>query len=307
MSELAAKWTSNQSGRVAVVTGANSGIGLHAAIGLAAAGAQVILGCRDADRGAGALAEVRRAATEQEPLLLPLDLADLDSIARFAADVGRELPQLDLLVNNAGVMATPRRETAQGFELQFGTNHLGHFALTAQLMPLLKGSPTPRVVTVASLVHRIGRINFDDLNGREHYRRWGAYAQSKLANLLFAYELQSRAVHAGSSLLSLAAHPGYAHTNLQAVAPQMDGRVRHERLYAAVGKRTGQSAAMGALPTLYAATANLRPGAYVGPSGPGELRGEPRVVSSSSSSKDPSTRERLWSVSEELTRVSIAP
>ncbi|CAB4924526.1 unannotated protein [freshwater metagenome] len=305
------RWTAeqvpDQRGRTVVVTGANSGIGLHTAIGLAAAGAQVVLACRDAERGARALAQVSPAATDVAPQLLPLDLASLQSIGAFADALETRFAQVDVLVNNAGVMATPRRETADGFELQFGTNHLGHFALTGALLPLLRAATAPRVVSVASLVHRIGRVDFDDLNAERRYRRWGAYAQSKLANLLFTYELQSRARTAGSPLVALAAHPGYTHTNLQAIAPQMDGRPLKGRVYAAVGSRTGQSAAMGALPTLYAVTMPLRPGAYVGPDGPGEMRGHPRLVSSSRDSKDPVSRRRLWEASERLTDVPVRP
>jgi len=288
----------DQSGRRAVVTGANSGIGLIAARELARRGAHVVLACRDMRKGEAALATVRAAGGDAE--LVPLDLGDLASVRRFAAS--REGP-LDLLLNNAGVMAPPRAETADGFELQLGTNHLGHFALAGLLFGNLQAGRAPRVVTVSSAAHRMGRIDFDDLQGERTYRRWRAYGQSKLANLLFMRELDRRALAAGSPLVSVAAHPGYAATNLQFAAPP-----RHERVVARVlNLLFAQSAEQGALPSLFAATVLGLPGAaYVGPDGRGEARGDPQLVSMSERAQDPETARRLWDVSEALTGVTYA-
>ncbi len=205
----------DQTGRVAVVTGANSGLGLVTARELARAGAQVVLACRNLDKGRAALADVERAATGPAPELEELDLASLDSVRAFAQRFRESHDRLDLLVNNAGVMAPPRRRTADGFELQFGTNHLGHFALTGLLLPAMEGREDARVVTLSSNAHKFGRIAFGNLNGDRRYFRWRAYGQSKLANLLFALELDRRLRASGSTVKSLAAHPGYAATNLQ--------------------------------------------------------------------------------------------
>jgi NAD(P)-dependent dehydrogenase (short-subunit alcohol dehydrogenase family) len=288
----------DQSGRRAIVTGANSGLGLIAARELARKGASVVLACRNMRKGEAALAEVRAAGGDAE--LAQLDLGSLASVREFAASQERPL---DLLLNNAGVMAPPRSETADGFELQLGTNHLGHFALTGLLLDRLEAADAPRVVTVSSGAHRIGKIDFDDLQGERRYRRWGAYGQSKLANLLFMLELDRRARAAGSPLVSVAAHPGYAATNLQFAAPPL-----HERLAMRVlNVVVAQSAGKGALPSLYAATVPDLPGAsYVGPDGPAEQRGDPKLVSMSGRAQDPETARRLWEVSESLTGVSYA-
>ncbi|MBV9313186.1 MAG: SDR family NAD(P)-dependent oxidoreductase [Pseudonocardia sp.] len=287
-------WTTadipDQTGRTVVVTGANSGLGLVTATTLAAAGARVIAACRDVAKGRAAVA---RFAGEIE--VRALDLADLASVEAFAA--GLDGP-VDVLVNNAGVMAVPRRRTKDGFELQLGTNHLGHFALTCRLLPRV----TDRVVTLSSSMHRIGRIRLDDLNWQRGYQRWLAYGQSKLANLMFAYELQHRLLTAGSAVRSMAAHPGYAATNLQShtetVLDQLLGMLNHV---------VGQSAEMGALPTLYAATVvDLPGGSYIGPGGPGEIRGYPRPVGSSGASHDRDVQRALWEASERLTGVRFA-
>jgi NAD(P)-dependent dehydrogenase (short-subunit alcohol dehydrogenase family) len=307
-----AGWTAadipDQSGRVAVVTGANSGIGLVAARELARAGAKVILACRDAGRGGAALADVRGSAAEAATELRQLDLASLTSVREFAQQVSQENQGIDLLINNAGVMAPPRRLTADGFELQFGTNHLGHFALTGLLLGRLLARPEPRVVTVSSGAHRIGRIRFDDLNWERRYERWQAYGQSKLANLLFAYEFQRRAEAGGAPLRSFAVHPGYAATNLQSAGPGTGGGLlaRLNTTMMAIGNRLfAQSDEMGALPTLFAATApDLPGGSFAGPTGLAGQRGYPALVDSSKGSKDPEVARRLWQVSEELTGVS---
>jgi NAD(P)-dependent dehydrogenase (short-subunit alcohol dehydrogenase family) len=231
-----------------------------------------------------------------------LDLADLSSVRSFAE--GWDGP-LDLLVNNAGVMALPHGLTADGFEMQFGTNHLGPFALTGLLIPALLLTARPRVVTVSSGVHRIGRIDIDDLQHERGYGRWRAYGQSKLANLLFAFELQRRADAAGAPLRSLAAHPGYAATNLQTAGPRMEGRRLRECVMRVGNALLGQSAPAGALPQLYAATApDVRGGEYFGPRGPLESRGAPTRVKASARADDEVLAARLWEISEDLTGVT---
>jgi len=277
----------DQSDRTFVVTGANSGIGLAAARELAASGAHVVLAVRDAAKG-----EAAAAGLSGEPEVRALDLADLASVRAFAEGLDRNI---DVLVNNAGVMATPHRTTADGFELQLGTNHLGHFALTGLLLPRIQD----RVVTIASGAHRIGKINFGDLQSERSYRRWLAYGQSKLANLLFMYEFQRRLDAAGSPLRSVAAHPGYAATSLQSHTESIQ-----DRIMAVSNRIFAQSDEQGAWPTLYAATTpDLPGGSYVGPGGFLEQRGNPKLVGSSAAARDEDTARRLWDVSEELTGV----
>ena len=299
------KWTADQipdqSGRVAVVTGANSGLGLITARELARAGARVVLACRNTDKGATALREITAAAPGAQAELAALDLASLESIRSFAQEFTKAHDGLDLLINNAGVMAPPRRTTKEGFELQFGTNHLGHFALTGLLLGALEGRRGARVVTVSSGAHRMGRINFDDLHGERRYRRWRAYGQSKLANLLFALELDRRLRAAGSTIKSLAAHPGYAATNLQsAAAPALDRAVM-----VVTNRLIAQDAEVGALSLLYAATEpGLEGGTYVGPDGMGEQRGHPQPAAvTTRAARDEAVAARLWAVSEEATGV----
>jgi NAD(P)-dependent dehydrogenase (short-subunit alcohol dehydrogenase family) len=299
------KWTADripdQSGRVAVVTGANSGLGLITARDLARAGARVVLACRDTDKGADAMREITARVPEAEAELAALDLASLDSVRSFAREFSDAHDGLDLLINNAGVMAPPRRTTRDGFELQFGTNHLGHFALTGLLLSALDGRSDARVITVSSTAHRMGRINFDDLNGERRYRRWRAYCQSKLANLLFALELDRRLKASASALKSIAAHPGYAATNLQsAAAPMLDRTVM-----AATNLLLAQDAEMGALSLLYAATEpGLEGGAYVGPDGRGEHRGHPQPSAvPTRAARNEAVAERLWAISEQATGV----
>jgi NAD(P)-dependent dehydrogenase (short-subunit alcohol dehydrogenase family) len=302
---MAHRWTAadmpDQSGRTAIVTGANSGLGLATARELARAGATVTLACRDAGKGEAAAGQIRAAVPGAQLEVGVLDLADLGSVREFAARAADARAHLDLLINNAGIMAAPRRLTRDGFESQFGTNHLGHFALTGLLLPALLTAPAPRVVTVSSHLHRRGKMNFDDLQGERKYSRWGAYGQSKLANLMFCFELQRRAAAADRALLSLAAHPGYAATNLQFAAPDRF----YEKAYMWIGNRLfAQSADMGALPTLYAATVpGLPGGTYVGPGGRAEQRGHPKVVTAAGKAYDEQAWERLWEVSEQLTGV----
>jgi len=289
----------DQTGRVAIVTGANSGLGLGTARELARRGALVVLACRNLEKGRAALAEVAAAASGPEPELEELDLASLSSVRSFAERLNQA--HLDLLVNNAGVMAAPRRLTDDGFELHLGTNHLGHFALTDLLLPLMEGREDARVVTLSSNAHKTVRgIAFDNLNGERRYFRWNAYGQSKLANLLFALELDRRLRAQGSTVKSLAAHPGYAATNLQsAAAPVLD------RLLMKVGNAVvAQNDEMGALPILYAATEpGLEGGTYVGPNGIAEQRGHPQIVQPNRAAKDEETARRLWDVSAQLTGV----
>ena len=280
-------------GRLAIVTGANSGLGLQAASALARHGAAVTLAVRDRARG-----EQAAAGTPGNVEVAVLDLADLASVRAFAADWSARHPEgLDLLLNNAGIMAVPRSLTVDGFESQLGTNHLGHFALTGLLLPALVARPGARVVTVSSMAHRMGRMDFDDLTAEAGYRPWQAYGQSKLANLLFTSELQRRLDVHGIRAKSMAAHPGYSATNLGHRAQGRAFMRLSDRLFA-------QSAEMGALPLLYAATVAGLPGnTYVGPDGVLEQRGHPTVVGRSARAQDAAAAARLWDLSEELTGV----
>lgn len=295
------------SAKIIVVTGANSGLGYETTLALAGAGATVILGCRDVARAAEAAAAIRAQHPAARLEVEALDLASLASVAAFADAIAQRHQRLDVLCNNAGVMALPRRLTADGFEMQFGTNHLGHFALTGRLLPLLLRAERARVVTVSSLYHRGGRVRFDDLTWERGYRKWAAYSMSKLANLLFTYELQRRIDAAGRDLMSVAAHPGYAATNLQQAAPRMTGSAAANAFYGFANALFAQSAARGALPQIHACTApEVRGGDFFGPRGPLELWGAPRRVSSSAESHREDAADRLFSVSEALTGVKYA-
>jgi len=306
-----APWTTldipDLSGRTAVVTGANSGLGFESSLALGRAGAKVVLACRDQARGAAALERMRRTSPDADVALVRLDLADLASVGAFAETYRAGHDGLDILLNNAGVMAIPRRETADGFEMQFGTNHLGHFALTGLLFDSLSARPGARVVTVSSQAALMGRLRFDDLQGARRYGRWTAYSQAKLANQLFALELDRRATRHGIDLVSVAAHPGYAATNLQSVGPQMSGSGLMEKLSELGNSVFAQSAADGALPSLFAATApGVGGGRYFGPDGLFGTRGHPAEVSFVRAARDPDSARRLWSVSEELTGVRFS-
>ena len=296
-------------GRVAIVTGGNGGIGLEAARMLAQKGARVLLACRSREKTEAALAELRSSVPGGEFESRPLDLADLASVRAFASAFLDAHSRLDLLVNNAGVMAIPRRETADGFEMQLGTNHLGHFALTALLLERLLATPDARVVNVASGAHRMGKMDFGDLQGARSYRRWAAYGQSKLANLLFTFELARRLDAAGASQKSVACHPGYAATDLQFVGARMDGWKLLELPMRLGNALLAQSARDGALPTVYAALApDVDSGDYIGPDGMGELWGAPRKVGASAQARSETDAHRLWEVSERLTGLrSLAP
>lgn len=291
------------SGRTFVVTGANSGIGYHAALELARRGGQVVLACRNVERGEAAVRRIRQEAPDARTEVMPLDLADLASVRAFADALAERHKSLACLINNAGVMAVPRAETVDGFELQFGVNHLGHFALTGRLMPLLLRAQDARVVTVTSLVYRSGRIRMSDLQWAQRYARWAAYAQSKLANLLFALELDRRLRAGGHAVRSIACHPGYAATNLQHVAPRQTGRAFEGAIMRIGNGLFAQSAAGGALPTLMAATApQVQGGQVLGPRVAG-LYGAPRPEPVRGRARDPELAARLWEVSQELTGV----
>ena len=281
-------------GKVAIVTGANSGIGYEMARALARKQATVILACRNQDKGEAAVRQIAQEYPAAKAELMPLDLSDLAAVRRFADEFAQHYQRLDLLINNAGIMEIPFGKTADGFELQFGTNHLGHFALTGLLLDLSLQTPQARIVTVSSIMHRFGRIDFDNLNGEKHYSRSGAYAQSKLANLLFTYELHRRLEGAGVDAVAIAAHPGWTATNLQS----------HSLMYQTLNPLMGQKPPMGALPALYAATApDVRGGDYYGPRGWFEVRGYPTKVQSNGRSHDMVVAAKLWAVSETLTGV----
>ena len=285
----------DQSGRVAIVTGATSGIGLETARVLADKGARVILAARNGDKGTEAVAAIKRAHPQATVSFRQMDLADLKSIDGFADEFKADHDRLDLLINNAGVMVPPYARTEDGFELQFGTNHLGHFALTGLLIDRLKATPGSRVVNVSSIAHKGGNIDFSDLAWEQRkYRKWQAYGDSKVANLYFSYALQKRLESEGADVIVAAAHPGWTATELQ----------RHNGPTSWLNHLFAQKIAMGALPTLYAAVGpDVASGDFFGPSGFAEMRGYPKRVSSNQRSRDPEIAERLWAASERLTGV----
>jgi len=296
------KWTfadiPDQTGRVAVITGANTGLGYETATALAAKGANVVLAVRNLDKGKDAARRIEQAAPAAKVELQELDLTSLDSVRSAAEQLKSDHDTIDLLINNAGVMFTPKSTTKDGFELQFGTNHLGHFALTGLLLDRLLAAPGSRVVTVSSVGHRFARngIRFDDLQWDRDYSRVGAYGQAKLANLLFTYELQRRL--AGTQTIATAAHPGGSNTELARNLPAA------LRGLTTVIAPLMQDPDMGALPSLRAATdPSVLGGQYYGPDGFAEQRGYPKIVSSSAQSHDVDAQRRLWTVSEELTKV----
>ena len=298
-------WTTedipDQRGRTAVVTGANTGLGFETAAALASHGASVVLAVRNVDKGKDALTRIQRATPGADVTIQRLDLSSLASVRAAAEELRAHHPTIDLLINNAGVMYTPRSRTADGFELQFGTNHLGHFALTGLLLDRMLPVAGSRVVTVSSMGHRIrARIHFEDLMFEHGYSRVEAYGQAKLANLMFTYELQRRLAGRGTTI-AVAAHPGGSNTELARNSPAW------LRVSSTVfGRYLAQSAASGALPQLRAATdPEVLGGQYFGPGGLGELRGHPRVVASSERSHDATQQRRLWTVSEELTGVTF--
>lgn len=292
------KWTTadipDQHGRVAIVTGANAGIGYETALALAHKGAHVVLACRSASRGRDALRRIQSEHPAGSAELLLLDLADLDAVRAFARAFLARHDRLDLLINNAGVMIPPEGRTAQGFELQFGVNVIGHFALTGLLLDLITATPGARIVTVSSLAHRSGEIDFGNLRGEKPYAPMREYMQSKLGNLVFALELQRRLEAAGHDTRSTAAHPGFTATELQ----------RHSGFWNAVVGLWSNTPAVGALPTLYAATApEALPGGYYGPDGFYEAKGHPAPAKVMPKARNRRTAERLWTVAEEATGI----
>lgn len=294
------KWTAedipDQTSKVVIITGANSGIGYEAAGALAKKSATVVMACRNLEKGEMAAKAIIDEGPTGQVVLMQLDLADLSSVRRFADEFKAQYDRLDVLVNNAGIMAVPKGETADGFEMQIGTNHLGHYALSGLLIEMLKTTQNARVVTVSSYAHAMGKINFDDLNSEKSYQRWLAYGRSKLANVLFSYELQRRLTASGHPPISLVVHPGYAATNLQ----------RNTGLFSFANHFFAQSQAMGALPTLYAAVSpNMEGGEYIGPDGFLGQRGFPKVARSSRASHNELVAKRLWEVSEEMTEVKF--
>ncbi|MCX4669940.1 oxidoreductase [Streptomyces sp. NBC_01381] len=301
------RWTTeqipDQSNRVFVVTGANSGLGLATTRALARKGANVILAVRDEAKGRRAVAEITAGQPDAQLEVRRLDLADLDSVRDFADGLRADHARLDVLINNAGVMAPPRTLSAQGHELQFAANHLGHFALTGLLLDQLSAGDNPRVVTVSSANHRQAKFFFDDLSGERKYSPMGYYNQSKLANAVFGWELHQRLTAAGSPVRSVLAHPGYTLTNLQTSSPV--GMVK--LLFGKILSPLAQTPDQGALPQLYAATApDMEGGQFIGPDGMGELRGAPKRVELAPSAAEAATGRKLWDLSEELTAVKFA-
>lgn len=302
------RWTADElpdlSDRVIVVTGANGGLGFATSRALARHGAHVIMACRSVEKAAEAVRRIEDESPAGRVEPWALDLASLRSIEAFAERLTAQHDELYALCNNAGVMALPRRVTTDGFEMQLGTNHLGHYALTGRLLPLLLAAEGSRVVTVSSMMHRMGRIDFDDLQGEHHYRKWAAYSQSKLANLLFTYELQRRLSAAKVELIAVAVHPGYSDTNLQTEAARMTGSAIAGRIMAAATRVAAQSPEMGALPSLYALTADdVHGGDFIGPGGLMQIWGYPAKVEPAPVAKDPELASRLWAVSQQLTGV----
>jgi NAD(P)-dependent dehydrogenase (short-subunit alcohol dehydrogenase family) len=299
------RWTPDRlgdvAGRTMLITGANSGIGWEAARLLAEHGAHVVVAARSEAKAEDAITRIREGAPSASLSSAVIDLADLSSVRAAGAGVRESYPRLDALVNNAGVMALPYRETADGFEMQIGTNHLGHFALTAELLPLVEAAGG-RVVTVSSTAARRGRMDLDDLMGERSYGKWSAYARTKLANLLFTLELERRLRAAGAAAMAVACHPGWSATNLQAAGPRMEGSRLKELIVGAANALFSQSAERGAWPTVFAAAAEeVEPGGYYGPDGIGEMRGKVGPADFPEAALDEETARELWQLSESLT------
>jgi len=295
------KWDSHdvpdQKGRVVIVTGSSSGIGYEMARVLATKNASVIIAVRNLEKGQSALERIKAGLPDADVKIMELDLANLDSVRRFAEEFKKNFSQLDLLINNAGVMMPPYSKTADGFELQFGTNHLGHFALTGLLLDLILKTENSRIVTVSSTGHKAGKLDFDDLNWEKRkYKKMKTYADSKLANLYFTYVLQEKLEKEGSKTIAVASHPGWTETDLQ----------RHVGLFKFLNRFLSQDIDMGALPTLYAATApDVKGSDYYGPAGRQEVKGYPKKVESNELSHDKDIAKKLWGVSEEMTKVKF--
>lgn len=297
-----------QAGRHVLITGATSGLGYETALALAAAGAKLTLTGRNVSKGQEVVAEIQARYKQADVEFMPLDLSSLSKVAAFAEQFRQKYPSLDVLINNAGVMAPPTRNaTEDGFELQFGSNYLGHFALTAHLLPLLRKGNKPRVVSLSSIAHKnFASIHFDDLNWQKKYQSWPSYAQSKLAMLMFAFELQRQSDANGWGILSTASHPGFARTGLQATGPSMGGKTSLlGKLTKLIEPFTSQTAAQGALPSLFAATSpDAQPAGYYGPQGFFELTGRVGKAKVSRRAQDKPVAARLWQVSNELTKVN---
>jgi NAD(P)-dependent dehydrogenase (short-subunit alcohol dehydrogenase family) len=297
-------------GKLFVVTGANSGLGLETARALAQHRAAVVLACRSVERGQAAREQIRAAAPDARVEVEALDVSSLASVREFAARFVQERGRLDVLVNNAGIMAIPQKQSVDGFELQMATNHLGHFALTDALLPCLARGAGARVVTVSSLMHTRGvfsALDERELNSADGYDKWGAYGRTKLANVLFAYELDRRLKARGLDVLSVACHPGYAATNLQSVGPQMSGSLVNKAVMAIGNALLAQSASAGALPTLYAAVApDVKGGDFIGPDGFRGLAGAPVKARSNRASRDPDAARKLWDTSVRMTGATYA-
>jgi NAD(P)-dependent dehydrogenase (short-subunit alcohol dehydrogenase family) len=294
-------------GKTALVTGANSGLGYYTTLGLARKGAHVIMGCRNMDRAREAHDQLLDAYPGLSLEIEQLDLADLASVKQAAQSLKNGFGKLDILCNNAGIMMTPEQRTKDGFEKQFGVNHLGHFALTARLMPLLLNAKGARIVNVSSIYHRQGDMPLDDLNWEQRsYSKTGAYAQSKLANLLFTFELERRLRNHKTDAISVAAHPGYADTNLQFRGPELSGSTITKWVMKLANGLLAQSPAQGALPSLHAAAfPDVKGGKYYGPDGFQEMRGTPTAVEAHANAKDEDVAKALWERSEQLTGVTF--
>lgn len=305
--DINSKWSildiPDQSGKVAIVTGANSGTGYEVSKALASKGTEVILACRDVEKGESAVEKIKKEFPKSSLKVMVLDLAELSSVKNFSQLFRENYKSLDILCNNAGIMATPELKSKDGFELQLGTNHLGHFALTGFLMDRILKTPKSRIVNVSSSAHMSGKIDFDDLMKEKEYSRFSSYSQSKLANLLFSNELQRRLEAKGHSAISVGAHPGLTATNLATSGPGYGrGRIL-KSIISFVTKLIGQSAAMGALPILYASTSiDVNGGDYIGPGGFRGIRGYPKKVESSKESHDQEVARKLWDISTELTK-----
>lgn len=303
------KWTfeniPNLADKTFIVTGANSGLGYWNSLYLAKKEAQVIMACRNLTKGENARAEILKEIPSGNLQLMTLDLSDLSSIKEFAQNFQNKLESLDGLINNAGVMALPYCQTKDGFEMQLGTNHLGHFALTGQLLPVLLKTSNSRIVNVSSMAHKFGKMNFEDLMSEKKYEKWTAYGQSKLANLLFAFELQRKFEAHNVKTISTGAHPGYSSTNLQSAGPKMSGSNLQEKMMSLSNALFAQSAERGSLPQLYAAIASdVSGGKYYGPDGLFAMRGFPREERPASQALNKESAARLWEISEELTGIT---
>jgi len=304
------KWTASDipdlTGKIALVTGANSGLGYYTCLELARKGAHVVLAARNKEKGNAALERIRAEIPAADLQFMKLDLANIEIVKYFADAFIEEYEKLDIMINNAGVMAIPLRRTVQGFEMQFGTNHLGHFALTALMSDFIEKTPGSRIVNVSSLMHKFGKINFDDLNWEKSYSKWTAYSQSKLANLLFTLELDRRLKSVGKQTKAMASHPGYASTNLQTRGGEMEGSKANVAVNNLMNKIIAQPAWKGALPSLYAATSpKAESGKFYGPSGLGAVRGYPVEEKVNPKFTDPETSKKLWEASEKLTGIKF--